>query len=117
MAKELIVESGGRGGYDVTGLLEEEVRGVSRGLLVAAAVSPRTRLVTIEYEPRLLRDLERLLESLPGPDLLRESVFPISVAVPIVDGGLELGSFQQVVLLDLNEEPGERRVAVEVIPV
>lgn len=113
----LSVKSGGRGAYDVTPLLEEEARGVERGLLVAATLSPRTRLITIEYEPRLLRDLERLLESLPGPDVLRETVFPVSIAVPVVEGGLELGSFQQVVLLDLNKEPGERRIAVEVIPV
>ncbi len=113
----LSIKSGGRGAYDVTPLLEEEARGVEHGLLVAATLSPHTRLITIEYEPRLLRDLERLLESLPGPDILRETVFPVSIAVPVVEGGLELGSFQQVVLLDLNEEPGERRIAVEVIPV
>ena len=115
MAKVVTVESSGRGAYDVTLLLEEAARGVEEGLLVASTLSPRTRLITIEYEARLLRDLERLLESLPGPDTLREAVFPVSVAVPILGGGLELGSFQQVVLLDLNPEPGERRIAIEVL--
>ncbi len=115
MARILELESGGRGAYDVTPLLEKEAGGVESGILVASTLSPHTRLVTIEYEPRLLRDFERFLDSLPGPDLLRESIFPVSVAVPVRGGGLELGSFQQVVLLDLNEAPGRRRIMVEVV--
>jgi len=112
------VESKGRGAYDVTEILRGYVRekGLENGLLLVSVTDPLTSLITIEYEARLIADLGEYIDKLPGDNpYVKNSLFPKTLALPVVNGDLELGSFQQVALLDLNEEPGERRLALIVV--
>ncbi len=112
------VESRGRGAYDITDELrrlvkEKELRDV---LLLLSVVDPLTSLVTMEYEPNLIADLGELVDRLPGSSPhVKNAVFPKTLAVPVKNGDLALGSFQQVVLLDLSGRPGEKKVAVTVV--
>ena len=111
------MESGGRGVVDVTEHVRRVVEdsGVREGAALVYAASPGTAVITVEYEPRLLRDLERLIERLldrGGRAAL--AVFPPSVIVPVVKGGVELGPFQQVCLLDLSGQAGTKKVYVMV---
>lgn len=108
--------SEGRGAYDVTPLIKEKVKECREGLAIISVMSPLTSIITIEYEPALLSDLEKLLEKIPSKNpYVKNSVFSKSLVVPIIEGEPELGSFQQIVLLDLNSDKGIRKIAVGVI--
>ncbi len=83
-------------------------------------------ITTIEYEPGLLRDLpeffERIIPSgvMYGHDAtwgdgngfshLRAAIIGPSVTVPVSEGGLVLGTWQQIVFLEFDNRPRSRRV-------
>ncbi len=115
MSKCFVVRTRGRGAYDVTEELRRIAREVGEGLLLAWVEDPLTSLITIEYEANLIADLGELLEKLPGGPYVKNALFPKALVLPVKGGRLALGSFQQVALLDLNKEPGERRVSVMVV--
>ncbi|HEV2769295.1 MAG TPA: secondary thiamine-phosphate synthase enzyme YjbQ [Solirubrobacteraceae bacterium] len=88
-------------------------------------------VTTMEYEPGGVADLRALLERLV-PDKgdyehnernhdtnahahLRAAVLGPSLSVPVVDGRLVLGTWQQVVLADFDDRPRERQVTVQVV--
>ena len=88
-------------------------------------------MTTIEYEPGAVADLQALLDRLipAGGDYrhnelngdtnahahLRAAIIGPSESVPIVDGALGLGTWQQIVLLDFDDRPRERVVSVHVL--
>ncbi len=92
-------------------------------------------VTTMEYEPGGVEDLRALLERLvpwanPGEDdyahnrlngddnahaHLRASLLGPSVSIPLVEGHLALGTWQQVVLIDFDDRPRERTVTVQVV--
>jgi thiamine phosphate synthase YjbQ (UPF0047 family) len=114
---EIVVESGGRGLYDITPQLQRLVKasGLERGVALLYSVDPLCRLVTIEYDADLVEDLMTLISNLKARNpYVVASIFQPSVVVPF-EGGLLLGAFQQICLLDLNEAGGARRVVVEVV--
>ncbi|MBN2346060.1 MAG: YjbQ family protein [Candidatus Aminicenantes bacterium] len=88
-------------------------------------------LSTIEYEPGLLQDLPRLLEALiprkgpyrhdqtwhdgNGHSHLRATLLGPSLAVPFADRRLLLGTWQQIVFLEFDNKPRQRRIAVQLM--
>ena len=115
MIAELIVRSRGRGVYDLTERVKRLVKSVEarRGVVLLYSPDPLCRLITIEYDADLVNDLLTLIGSMKAKNpYVVASIFPPSVLLPFEDG-LFLGAFQQVCLLDLNEEGGERRVVAE----
>ena len=88
-------------------------------------------VTTMEYEPGGVEDLRAALERLvPAAGAyahnrlnaddnahahVRAALVGPSVSVPLVDGHLVLGTWQQVVLLDFCTRPRERRVHVQVL--
>lgn len=117
MLRELTVESRGRGAYDITPLVEEVVResGLRKGVIFLFTTDPLCRLITIEYDANLVEDLMSLISGLKvrNPYVIA-SIFQSSATIPF-EGGLQLGAFQQVCLLDLNESTGARKVLAEVV--
>jgi len=114
---ELIVESGGRGLYDITTQLRQLVRasGLKRGVAILYSEDPLCRLVTLEYDADLVEDLMSLISNLNAKNpYVIASIFQPSMVIPFEEG-LLLGSFQQICLVDLNESGGARKVVVEVI--
>lgn len=117
MIAEVAVESKGRGVYDVTARIEEVLRssGKRRGLTLVYSLDPLCRLVTLEYDADLVEDLMSLISGLKARNpYVVASIFQQSMVLPFEEG-LLLGPFQQVCLLDLNEDAGTRRLVVEVI--
>jgi secondary thiamine-phosphate synthase enzyme len=86
-------------------------------------------LTTIEYEPGLLEDLPAAFERIAPRDIpyrhedtwhdgnghshVRASLLGPSLTVPVVDGRLLLGTWQQVVLVDFDNRPRRREVVVQ----
>ena len=104
---------------------------VRHGVANVFAVGSTVAVTTIEFEPGAVADLRAALERLlpAGADYehnrlnhddnahahLRAAMIGPSETVPIIDGRLALGTWQQLVLLDLDTRPRERTVHVTVL--
>lgn len=105
--------------------------GVERGIAVVFARGSTVAVTTMEHEPGGIADLQVLLERLiPRPGdyehnrrnadtnahaHLRAALIGPSETVPIVDGALVLGTWQQLVLVDFDDRPRQREVVVQVL--
>jgi secondary thiamine-phosphate synthase enzyme len=105
--------------------------GVDRGLVTVFATGSTLAVTTMEYEPGGVRDLQGLLDRLipPRGDYehnrlnhdtnahahLRAALIGASETIPLVDGRLALGTWQQVVLVDFDDRPRQRTVTVSVL--
>jgi len=114
---------------DVQGVVDESR--VRDGLVTVAAVGSTAGVTTMEFEPGGVHDLQALLDRLvaPGADYehnrrnhdtnghahLRASLIGPSVAIPVADGRLTLGTWQQIVFLDFDDRPRSRTVVVQVV--
>jgi secondary thiamine-phosphate synthase enzyme len=118
---------------DITPGVASVVRtsGVDRGLVSVFATGSTVAVTTMEYEPGGVHDLQSLLDQLiPARDdyehnvrngdtnahaHLRAAVIGPSESVPLLDGRLALGTWQQVVLIDFDDRPRRRTVTVQVL--
>jgi len=105
--------------------------GVADGQALAFVRGSTAAVTTMEYEPGGIHDLREMLERLIPADgdyehnrlnhdsnshaHQRASVVGPSEAVPIVDGRLALGTWQQLVLVDFDDRPRQRTVIVQVL--
>jgi secondary thiamine-phosphate synthase enzyme len=105
--------------------------GVQRGLVGVFATGSTVAVTTMEYEPGGVNDLQELLDrivparadyerNLRNHDTnahahLRAALIGPSETIPVVDGRLLLGTWQQVVLIDFDDRPRQRTVAVQVV--
>jgi thiamine phosphate synthase YjbQ (UPF0047 family) len=106
--------------YDVVDITEAAAGMVTRstivsGRLVAFTEDPGCVLVVNEKEAGLWNDLRTMLERFsaasPGTRL---PVGSASVTLPIADGSLGLGTWQRLLLVEL-ERPGPRTVIFQVM--
>ena len=86
-------------------------------------------ITTVEYEPGLIKDLPEFFEKLApmhqryhhddtwhdgnGYAHLRSALAGPSFTVPVVDGRLVLGTWQQIILLDVDNGPRQRSVVAQ----
>ena len=105
--------------------------GVETGIAVVSLSGSTGAVTTIEYEPGALDDLRRALDRLAPADAdyahnarwgdgngfshVRSALLKTSIAVPVVDGQLALGTWQQIVVLNLDNRAREREVVVVVV--
>jgi secondary thiamine-phosphate synthase enzyme len=104
---------------------------VDRGVVTAFATGSTVAITTMEYEPGGVHDLQALLDRLIPPAgeyehnrrnhdtnahaHLRAAVIGPSETIPVLDGRLVLGTWQQVVLIDFDDRPRSRTVTVNVL--
>jgi len=118
---------------DITAKVQEQVQKekIQRGLASLFVSGSTASLTTIEYEPGLIEDLKEFLEKfIPsnkkyhhddrwgdnnGFSHLRASLLGPSLQVPIDNGQLLLGTWQQIVLLDFDNRPRRREILVQLI--
>jgi secondary thiamine-phosphate synthase enzyme len=105
--------------------------GVERGIAVVFGVGSTLAVTTMEFEPGGVQDLQALLDRLiPAEGAyehnrrnhdtnahahLRAAVIGPSETIPVLDGQLALGTWQQVVLVDFDDRPRTRTVSVQVV--
>jgi secondary thiamine-phosphate synthase enzyme len=105
--------------------------GVDHGLVTVFAVGSTVAVTTMEYEPGGVSDLQRLLDRLiPAQGdyehnrlnhdsnshaHLRAALIGPSETIPVVDGRLALGVWQQIVLIDFDDRARERTISVQVL--
>lgn len=119
--------------YDLTGDVQAAVdaSGCRAGIAVIF-VAHTTAAVTIsEVEPGLMADIHEPLERIAPVDLpykhnalhaddnahshLRATVLGHSLTVPFAGQRLTLGTWQRIVLLELDTHPRTRRVVIQVL--
>jgi secondary thiamine-phosphate synthase enzyme len=105
--------------------------GVRHGSAQVTAVGSTASLTTIEYEPGAVEDLKRAIQQLAPPEAVyahemawhdgnghshvQAALLGPSLVVPIRDGRLRLGTWQQVVLINHDIHARRRTVEVTVI--
>ncbi len=106
--------------------------GIADGLACVFTPSSTSAILTNEFEPGLMEeDLPAALERLfperidyghekrwgdgNGHSHVRATFLGPSLTVPVVDGKLALGTWQQVVFLELDNKPRHREVLVQVV--
>lgn len=105
--------------------------GVREGAVVLQLTGSTGAITTIEYEPGALADLRRALDQIAPPTLdyahnaaygdgngfshVRSALLKTSLAIPIIDGQLQLGTWQEILLLNLDNRPRRREVVAVVI--
>jgi len=120
------------GHADVTDQLTTFVResGVREGVLAVQVTGSTGAVTTIEYEPGALEDLRHALDRLAPTDAeyahnarwgdgngfshVRSALLKTSLVIPVVDGALSLGTWQQVIVLNLDNRPRGREVVMVV---
>lgn len=105
--------------------------GVERGVVTVFATGSTVAVTTMEYEAGGVQDLQALLDRLvpAGSDYehnrrnhdtnahahLRAALIGPSETIPLLEGRLALGTWQQLVLIDFDDRPRTRTVTVQVI--
>ena len=103
--------------------MEHEPGGVRDLRETLERLVPRERRGGGDYAPRRLRPLTRALRGRLTPGYsgddnahshLRASLLGPSEAIPLVAGRLVLGTWQQLVLIELDDRPRDREVHVQI---
>jgi secondary thiamine-phosphate synthase enzyme len=106
--------------------------GMRQGMLVVFVVGSTAAITTTEAEPGLMtHDLKAFWERLAPEDdyykheetwhddnghaHVRASALGPSLALPVIDGQLPLGTWQQIVLLDFDTRPRRRELIVQIV--
>jgi secondary thiamine-phosphate synthase enzyme len=118
---------------DITGEVQRVVdeSGVDDGVTVVFVPGSTAVVTTIEYEPGLAKDFPDMLARVAPQDIeyehqkawhdgngrshVKASLVGPSLAVPFEDGSLTLGTWQQIVLVELDTRPRQREVVVQVM--
>ncbi len=128
------VKTTGQGdAHDVTGAVSAAVAesGVSSGIVTVFVVGSTAAVTTIEFEPGAVADLNAVLERLTprdgdyrhherwgddnGSSHVRAAMLGPSLTVPFRQGALLLGTWQQIVLIELDTRPRTRQFIVQVL--
>jgi secondary thiamine-phosphate synthase enzyme len=105
--------------------------GADRGIVTVFAAGSTVGVTTMEYESGGVHDLQALLDQLIPPGAhyehnrrnhdsnahahLRAAIVGPSEMIPLIDGRLALGTWQQIVLIDFDDRPRTRTVQVHVV--
>ncbi len=117
---------------DITGEVARAVAdsGIRDGLVCVFVAGSTGAITTLEYEPGLLKDLPDALERMMpkgityehhlrwqdgnGHSHVRASMIGPSLTVPFNSGQLHLGTWQQIVFLELDARGRNRKIIVQV---
>lgn len=119
---------------DITAEVTAAVResGARAGLVCVFVIGSTAGITTTEAEPGLLNhDLRAFFERIAPADgryvheatwhddnghaHVRAAAVGPSITVPLVEGRLTLGTWQQIVLIDFDTRPRDRHVVVQIV--
>lgn len=125
-----------RGGseiIEITGKVQQSLAEsrLREGLVTVFVPGSTGGVITLEYEPGLMRDLEKAFERLApsdetyhhdrtwgdgnGHSHVRASLVGPSLSVPFREGRLILGTWQQIAFVDFDNRPRRRVLIVQVM--
>ncbi len=118
---------------DITGKVRHIVKksGVKEGLVHVFVIGSTASVTSIEYEPALVRDMKDILEKLVpktirsrhsetwgddnGFSHMRASLMGPGTSFPVTGGDVLLGTWQQIIVVDHDNHPRNRRIYIQVI--
>lgn len=118
---------------DITSQVEQAVResGLQAGIVAIFCPGSTGGLTTIEYESGAVADLQQVLDEIVPPDRdyrhhlrwgddnghshVRAALIGPSLSVPFTEGRLTLGTWQQIVFLDLDTRSRSRRLILQIL--
>ena len=131
MHREISLESDGHGHiYDLTGHVAAwlESTAALEGQVTVHAPGSTASVTTLEFEPGAVSDLVEALEKIApsnrsyhhdrrwgdgnGFSHLRAALMGPSITVPVSEGRCVLGTWQQIVLVECDLHPRQRRVVM-----
>ena len=117
---------------DITSKVNKIVKDskIKNGQVLVFCPGSTGALTTIEYEPGLLDDFPKALERLfpknmtyqhhlrwhdgNGHSHVRASFLGPSLTIPIINGNVTLGTWQQIVFIELDNKSRHRRLIVQI---
>ena len=117
---------------DITQQVQQKIRnsGLNNGSVLIFVPGATGALTTIEYEPGLVSDLQDALERIApqgleyahnlkwgdgnGHSHVRASLMGPDLTVPFVDGKMTLGTWQQIIFIDLDNRSRSRKLVVQI---
>ena len=109
-------------------LLESKLK---NGIITLFVVGSTAAITTIEYEPGLQQDFPNMLEKIApkgieyehdstwhdgnGHAHLRASLIGPSLTIPFINGQTSLGTWQQIVFVEMDTRSRERKIVVQII--
>lgn len=119
--------------HDITPKVEEIVRkaGLTSGIATVFVSGSTAGVTTIEFESGVVGDLKKAIERLAPQDIhydhdrrwgdgngfshVRAALLGPSLSIPVTGGDLQLGTWQQIVLIDFDNRPRQREIVVQLI--
>ena len=118
---------------DITSCVEKMVgeSGLREGIVNVSIIGSTASVSTIEYEPALVEDVKEQLEKLiprtlasrhsatwgddNGFSHIRATLMGPSTTLPVAEGRIVLGTWQQIVVIDHDNRPRKRRIRIQVV--
>ncbi len=104
--------------------------GLQSGVVTLFVPGSTGALTTIEYESGVINDLRKAIDLMAPQDgyyehnerwgdgngyaHVRAALIGPSLHIPIMEGRMTLGTWQQIVLLDFDNRPRERRIVISI---
>ena len=104
---------------------------IENGIVTVFVTGSTAAITTIEYEPGLQEDFPKMLSRISPNDIkyahdntwhdgnghshVRASLIGPSLIIPFIEGHLTLGTWQQIVLLEMDARPRERKVILQIM--
>lgn len=111
----------------VAGFVERQK--IKDGIIFLSVIGSTAAITTMEYESGLIKDLKRAFEEIipykkdyahnftwaddNGHSHLRSSFIKTSFFVSVTASKLDLGTWQQIVLVDFDTRPRDRKIVVK----
>ena len=111
--------------------LAVESSGITDGLVAVTVIGSTASITTIEYEPALVLDMKEQLEKMVSQSIrsrhsetwgddngfshLRASLMGPGITLPVVNGNILAGTWQQIVLIDHDNRQRSRKVRIQII--
>ncbi len=105
--------------------------GIKNGIVVIACPSSTSAITTIEYESGCIQDLQDYYEKVApmektyqhnlrwgdgnGYAHVRSAISKPNLSFPIVNGDPVLGTWQQIVFVDFDNRPRNRKIVVQIV--
>lgn len=118
---------------DITGKVASvlEGSGIGSGLICVFVSGSTACVTTIEYESGVVEDLKDAIERLAPMDIayrhdkrwgdgngfahVRAALMKPGITIPVIDGRMALGTWQQIVLIDFDNRPRSRKISVQIV--
>jgi len=116
---------------DITPLVNGEIsrREIRNGFITLFIPGSTAALTTIEFESGVINDLKKAIERMApresyyehnerwgdgnGYSHVRAALLGPSLLIPLIEGRMALGTWQQIVLLDFDNRPRKRQIVFQ----